>query len=156
LIRIDASKITKDLLAIKKASRDLHDLLVGEETMMAIAVQGITVIKRRTAQSKDADGASFAKYSEGYEKAKIKKGRSATPDLRGFGRNPRMMENIHARYDGPRKATILFTNSEQANKAAGNMKKREFFDIRLPEEIAALTRKLNQRVDAAIIKLRLG
>lgn len=153
MIQIDAKKLKADLRAITKASGALRTELVGEETMTALAETGATIIQARTQRGVDADGSAFAKYSEAYAKRREKKGRGTMPDLTFTGR---MLGNMTARFLFFRKAEIVFARGEEANKAAGNSKKRDFFDIRLPAELEALGRELERQVAAALARVGLA
>lgn len=153
MIRIDAKKLGADLRAIRKASGALRTELVGEEVMTALAETGATIIQARTQRGLDADGQAFAPYSPAYEARRQKKGRGTMPDLTFTGR---MLGNMAARFLFYRKAEILFTRGEEANKAAGNSKKRDFFDIRMPAELEALGRELDRQVQLTLTRLGLA
>lgn len=153
MIELNVRQMTRNIKAVQTASKELRALLVGEETMTGIARQAATIVKARTQSGKDADGASLAPYTPKYAKKRSDAGRSTTPDMTWKGQ---MLGNMAAAYIEPGRAAVIFTSSEQANKAAGNSKKRDFFDIRLPNEISALIGELDRRVARVIKQLGLA
>lgn len=154
MIQIDAKKLKADLRAITRASGMLRTELVGEETMTALAEQGATIIQARTQRGVDADGNAFAPYSKPYAAKRVREGRSAAmPDLTFTGH---MLGAITSRFLFYRKSEIIFSRGEEANKAAGNSKKRDFFDIRMPAELDALGAELQRQVQAALARVGLA
>ena len=151
MISINVNKINADIRDIINASAAMREHLVGEETMIGVAENGKTMIKARAGAGVDADGAAFAPYTDGYLKQRAKKGRSTRPDLTFTGR---MLNNITTKFIKDGSALILFSKSEEANKAAGNSNKRDFFAIRMASEITALNKELERRV--TVIAKRLG
>jgi hypothetical protein len=153
VINIDAKKLGADLKAIRRASGELRTELAGEEVMVGLAEQAATIVQARTQRGVDADGAAFAPYSEGYLERRRKKGRSEKPDLTFSGR---MLGNMTGKFLFYRKSAVVFSRSEEANKASRNSRLRDFFDVRLPAEIEALGRELDRQVQAALRRVGLG
>lgn len=153
MIKLDAKKLRADLGALRRASGELRTELAGEEVMVGLAEQAATIVASRTGRGVDADGEAFAAYSESYAERRRKKGRGIRPDLTYTGR---MLGNMTGKFLFYRKSAVVFSRSEEANKAAGNSKRRDFFDVRLPAELEALARALGLMVDAAVKRVGLG
>ena len=81
-------------------------------------------------------GSNFKPYTDGYKQKKSDSGRKISPpDLTWSGR---MLNNMTGVFVGPGKSAVVFTKTEEANKAAGNMHKRNFFEITESNEISKL------------------
>lgn len=153
MIKLDANKLRADLTGLRKASGELRTEIAGEEVMVGLAEQAATIVQARTQRGVDADGAPFAPYSEGYAERRRKKGRSIRPDLTFTGR---MLGAMTGKFLFYRKSAVIFARGEEANKAAGNSRLRDFFDIRMPSEISALGKELERQVAAALKRVRLA
>ena len=151
MISINVNKINADIRDIINASAEMREKLVGEETMDEVGLNAVTAIKARAGAGVDADGASFKPYSDSYSRLRARKGLSTKPNLTRSGR---MLSNITTKFLKAGSALIIFTKSEEANKAAGNSYKRDFFDVRMSSEISRLNKILEARVIA--IAKRLG
>lgn len=135
--------MTKNIKAVQNASAELRAIVVGEETMLAVASEAATMVKIRAGQGVDADGSNFPEYTEAYKKKRVASGRSERPNLTWSGR---MLNSIQAQYIEPGRARVGFSRTESAQIAAGNTRYRDFFDIRLPEEISKLTKILDDKI----------
>lgn len=153
MIAIDTVKIGQGVKALQGASKELREQLVGEETMTAIGEQAVAIIQGRTQSGRDADGQPFAPYDSDYAKRRAKKGRSTRPDLTFTGN---MLGAMASKFVSAGKALIVFNRGEEAQKAAGNSHKRDFFDLRMDGELNALGQELDRRVNAMIAKLGLA
>lgn len=153
MISIDAKKLRADLTAIRKASGELRTEVAGEDVMVGLAEQAATIVQARTQRGVDADGQAFVPYSEGYAERRRKKGRGTRPDLTFSGR---MLGAMTGKFLFYRKSAVVFLRGEEANKAAGNSHRRDFFDIRMPAEIEALGRELDRQVQLALKRVRLA
>lgn len=153
MISIDAKKLGADLRALRRSTGELRTELAGEDVMVGLAELAATIVQARTGRGVDADGEAFAPYSEGYAERRKKKGRSERPDLTYTGR---MLGAMTGKFLFYRKSAVVFSRGEEANKAAGNSKKRDFFDIRMPVEIEALGRELDRQVQAALKRVGLA
>lgn len=97
-------------------------------------------ILARTSQGEGADGA-FKAYSKGYEKFKVSKGRSGTPDLTFTGSMLRAMQTAVTDNGGDKLLGRIYFLADQANKARWNQALRNFFSL-TSEQIATIQRKL--------------
>lgn len=167
MIELNVQQMARNIKAIQTASKELRTLLVGEETMKALAVQGVTLVKARALNGMDADGRAFAPYTDKYGADKSAVTGSSTPNLVGFNKPGSkaksrhsaagsMLNNMVVSYIEPGRARIIFNSDQQANKAAGNSRKRDFFDIRLPVEVSALLGTLDRRVNKILKQLGLA
>ena len=124
---------------------------------LAVATKGTEIIKRRTAQGLDKQGATFAALSPKYRDWKAKKGRQPIANLAFTGH---MLNDIYAKVEGDH-AVIAFTSqrvpasSDKADghiKGSGNLPVRDFFGIDdRPADVSEL-----QRVAEDAIKKVLG
>lgn len=151
MIKIDASRMGRDIKALTTATKAARAEMLGEQTMLGVAGVAVAIIDKRTGEGRDADGADFAPYTPAYKDWRSKKGYSTRPNLTV---RHHMLGAMAAKFVSAGKALIYFTRGIEGQKAAGNNKKREFFDVRQDNEVSALRNDLERRVNA--IAARLG
>ena len=140
--------------ANNKALDKAMAIALGKEAMTAIGELGATIIQNRSLQGVDAGGKAFVPYTKEYLKRKAASGRSARPNLTWSGR---MLGSIISSYQRAGLVHIIFSRAEEALKALGiqsdaRKNPREFFDIRLPREVAQLQAELNRQAGLALKK----
>lgn len=98
------------------------------EGLNQAALKAVELIKVRTAAGVGVDGA-FVAYSESYEKHRLERGFSATPNLFYSGK----MLNAMQIKQGEGYAEIYFSGKQENKKAAFNNELRPFFDLNKDE-----------------------
>lgn len=84
------------------------------------------IIKQRTAQGRDVNGKLFKPYSEKYKLFRQEAGRGQIPNLFFSGR---MLGALTHRTEGSDTVRLFFHDAQQAAKASGNQRHREFFGL---------------------------
>ena len=153
MISIGGTKFELGMRDLKKKVLKARRQIIGKTVMTGIAEQGLTIIQKRTQVGKDLLGRRFTKYTDAYRKRRLKKGRSGTRvDLTFSGR---MLGAMQSKFIRAGKAVINFSRAEEAAKAGGNERKRQFFGVVSKSEIDALIKEGNRLIDKEIKRLGL-
>ena len=104
------AQVKKALNKLQKQVVNKTDVAVNKATMFLQ-----TAIKTRTARGKDWRGSSFEPYSAGYEKKRLKRGATTTPNLMWSGL---MLSNMQPKKTGKLRRKIFFSNQHENRKAA--------------------------------------
>lgn len=141
-------------MGIKRISGALPQLSKGFEKALAKELDGavsdgISDMKARIQKGKDVNLRPFKKYSEQYRKRKKARGRKTSPpDLTFSGK---MLGSItYKRIGGgaTQVREVFFASAEEAKKAAGNIKTRDFFGFD-----KKITKKLQTTINNKIREL---
>lgn len=142
-----ASVEIKKLPNFKQIGKE--DLQNREQALKRYLQIAVKDIIKRTQSGRDANGVNFAPYIDEYRKEKeFATGRGATVDLVGFNykkktsrktqrKTPRTqpgamlaaMQSSVRRIGNTLEGIINFINPREGDKARGNMKKRNFFNL---------------------------
>ena len=138
--------------AIAEASK-----VFDEPTMLEIGYLAQNIITLRTKKGLDADRVPFAPYTKDYATWRAKKGRSATTVDLAFTGHMQGAEVVTAKTN---EMTIAFGAEHQAQIAAyindgtRKMAKREWFDVRHPDEIDVIEDAIGAKIQGHLEKIR--
>ena len=138
--------------AVASATREF-----AEADMLELGLLAQQIITLRTKKGIDADRVPFAPYTKNYAAQRQRSGRSGTTvDLAVTG-HMQGAENVSATKD---EAVISFAASRQAeiasylNYGTRKMPKREWFDVRHPDEIAVMEEAIGTALQGRVEKIR--
>lgn len=122
-------KLTEERL--KAINQEFEQVIADEATRIVL----------RTQSGVDVNGQPFEPYTEDYAKFRTKKGRSTTPNLLFTGNMQNAIESKVEKTGDSVVGTIFFNSAQEAVKAQGNQKKRQFFGLS-DEQVKRITEKL--------------
>lgn len=143
--------------------RQIESLIVeaskvfDEPTMLEIGHLAQNIITLRTKKGLDADRVPFAPYTRDYAKWRASKGRSSTTVDLAFTGHTQGAEIVTVKTN---ETTIAFGAERQAQIAAylndgtKKMAKREWFDVRHPDEIDVIEDVIGAKIQGRLEKIR--
>ena len=117
-----------------KGALDQIKRKIPSASMKAIAVASTFIqnaIKDRTRKGRDFEGGSFKPYSKAYEKKRLKRSQTTTPNLKFSGL---MLGNMSFKILSKTKGQVFFPNRDANLKAFFNDETRPFFSVSKKEE----------------------
>lgn len=137
---------------IKRAFDKLNAAVISvpKAALEAVGQLAISIITLRTRQGIDADGNRFKPYTKAYAKDRAKRNlRQSPPDLTVTGH---MLGSQVPRVTGDNEVTVEFSSPREIAKAIGNSRTRDFFDVRLEQEIEAIADTVADEIVAEMLK----
>lgn len=121
-----------------------------KETLGEVGQFAISLITLRTRKGLDADRQKFKPYSARYVPVRQRKHLRTDPvDLTVTGH---MLGSLVPRVTGDNEVTIEFSGTKEIAKAIGNLRTRDFFDIRADDELEAIADLFGDQIVAEILK----
>jgi hypothetical protein len=109
---------------------------ISNMDFVRFGISGMNAIKERTSQGTDVDGFEFAPYSDWWKAERQAAGKQVSFVDLIFHDNMLAAMDIQSEDFG---ASIGFRTQAEAEKAAGNQEKRNFFDLNADEVDEGLT-----------------
>lgn len=143
---MDVSTQTTGKAEVLKTLAGLEHL-VDEQLLQRIGFLAELLIKQRTAKGQDVQGNFFRGYSDKYKIFRQDKGRGTSPNLFFSGK---MLGAMTHKTENGDTVRIFFADTQQAAKASGNQRRREFFGLSaddLETLSAEIDSELEERID---------